>query len=132
MSTLKAARTCATIALLAGQQLNVAVALPYPADTVTTASVSHAEMRDWVADGEHGIWIQTRNLKWFYLRLMGSCHGLSSTNSLAFETGASGYIHPYSFVVLPGRGRCVVQTLAPSAGPPQKRYADVVMQPQTQ
>ena len=132
MSTLKAARTCATIALLAGQQLNVAVALPYPADTVTTASVSHAEIRDWVADGEHGIWIQTRNLKWFYLRLMGSCHGLSSTNSLAFETGASGYIHRYSSVVLPGRGRCVVQTLAPSAGPPQKRYADLVMQPQTQ
>jgi len=35
-------------------------------------------------------------------------------------------------VVLPGLGRCVVQTLAPSAGPPQKRHADVVMQPQTQ
>ena len=132
MNTLRAARPCATIALFAGQQLNVAVALPYPADTVATASVSHAEMRDWVADGEHGIWIQTRNLKWFYIRLMGSCHGLSSTNSLAFETGASGYIHRYSSVVLPGRGRCVVQTLAPSAGPPQKRYADLVMQPQTQ
>ena len=132
MNTLRAARTCATIALLAGQPLTVAIALPYPADTVATASVSHAEMRDWVADGEHGIWIQTRNLKWFYLRLMGSCHGLSSTNSLAFETGASGYIHRYSSVVLPGRGRCVVQTLAPSAGPPQKRYADLVMQPQTQ
>ena len=132
MSTLKAARTCATIALLAGQQLNVAIALPYPADTVATASVSHAELRDWVADGEHGIWIQTRDLKWFYVRLMGSCHGLSSTNSLAFETGASGYIHRYSSVVLPGRARCVVQTLAASAGPPQKRYADVVMQPQTQ
>ena len=132
MNTLRAARPCATIALLAGQQLTVALALPYPADTVATASVSHAELRDWVADGEHGIWIQTRDLKWFYVRLMGGCHGLSSTNSLAFETGASGYIHRYSSVVLPGRARCVVQTLAPSAGPPQKRYADVVMQPQTQ
>ena len=132
MNTLRAARTCATIALLAGQQLTVALALPYPADTVATASVSHAELRDWVADGEHGIWIQTRDLKWFYVRVMGSCHGLSSTNSLAFETGASGYIHRYSSVVLPGRARCVVQTLAASAGPPQKRYADVVMQPQTQ
>jgi hypothetical protein len=64
--------------------------------------------------------------------LMGSCHGLSSTNSLAFDSGASGYIHRHSSVALPGGGRCVVQTLAPSAGPPQKRYADVVMQPQTQ
>jgi hypothetical protein len=132
VNTLRAARTCATIALLAGQQLTVAIALPCPADTVTTASVRHAEMQDWVADGEHGIWIQTRNLKWFYVRLMGRCHGLSSTNSLAFETGASGYIHRYSSVVLPGRGRCVVQALAPSAGPPQKRFADLVMQPQTQ
>jgi len=132
VNTLRAARTCATIALLAGQQWTVALALPYPADTVATASVSHAELRDWVADGEHGIWIQTRDLKWFYVRLMGSCRGLSSTNSLAFETGASGYIHRYSSVVLPGRARCVVETLAPNAGPPQKRNDDVVMQPQTQ
>jgi hypothetical protein len=88
-------------------------------------------MRDWVADGKHGIWIETRNLKWFYLRFISSCHGLSSTDSLAFETDASGYIHRYSSVVLRGGGRCVVETLAPSAGPPQtlRRRGDAASDP---
>jgi len=132
MNSLRAARTCAAIALLAAAPLTIAIAGSDSVDIGATAFVSHADMRDWVADGEHGIWIQTRNLRWFYVRFTGTCHGLSSTSALAFDIRAFGYIDRPSSVAVPGRGRCVVRTVAPSAGPPRKRYANVAMQPQTQ
>jgi hypothetical protein len=84
-------------------------------------------MRGWLADGERGLWIQMGSLKWFYARLTGRFPGLDSPNSLAFDTRASG--HRTISVVVPGRGRCIVQSFAPSTGPAKDRNAKVVLQP---
>ena len=94
--------------------------------------VHRADIRYWLADGERGIWIQGGNSSWFYARFSGACHGLNSTNSLAFDTGSSDHIDRTSSVVLPGGARCEMQTFAPSAGPPKNRNADVLPQPQQQ
>src|SRR5215472_1191145 len=99
---------------------------------VTTPSVHRADMRNWLADGERGLWIQVGNSEWFYARFSAACRGLNSTNSLVFDTGSSGDIDRTSSVVLPEGGRCKMQTLAPSGGPPANRNADVVPAPQTQ
>ena len=99
---------------------------------VTTPSVHRADMRNWLADGERGLWIQGGNSEWFYARFSGACRGLNSTNSLVFDTGSSGDINRTTSVVLPEGGRCQMQTFAPSAGPPKDRNADVVPAPQTQ
>jgi hypothetical protein len=126
-------RTSAAIAVLATAPLTVTVAEPEPAvDSAAAAFLNRAELRHWLADGERGLWIQVVNLKWFYARFSGVCRGLDSTNSLVFDTRASGNIDRTSAVVVPGRGRCTVQTLAPSGGPPKNRNANVVLQPQTQ
>lgn len=93
---------------------------------------NRADMRDWLADGERGLWIQMASLKWFYARLTGRCPGLDSTNTLAFDTRASGNTHRTTSVFVPGRGRCIVQSLAPSTGPAKDRNAKVVLQPQAQ
>ena len=85
-----------------------------------------------LADGERGLWIQAGDHSWFYARLAGICQGLSGTNSLEFDTPASGNIDRSSAVVVPGGGRCAVQSLSRSAGPPRNRYADIVPQPQSQ
>ena len=97
-----------------------------------TAFVNRADMRDWLADGEQGLWIQAGNLRWYYARFAGICHGVNSTNSLAFDTRASDNIDQKSAVIVPGGTRCRVQWFAGSGGPPKKRYADVLLQPQSQ
>jgi hypothetical protein len=108
-----------TIAMLASAPITVTIAEPNPtAVRATAAFVNRAEMTKWVADGELGLWIQARNLKWFYARFTGVCQGVSSTNSLMFNTGASGNIDRTSSVTVPAGGRCRLRSLVPSGGPP--------------
>ena len=102
------------------------------AGTFAAPSVRHADMRNWLADGERGLWIQGGNSEWFYARFSAACQGLNSTNSLAFDTGSSSNIDRTTLIVLPEGGRCKMQTFAPSGGPPKNRDADVVPEPQTQ
>jgi hypothetical protein len=65
-----------------------------------------------------------------YAQLARVCHGLSSTNSLAFETHTSSYIDRTSSVlVTPEGAKCLVQSLAPSGAPPRARVEPL---PQTQ
>jgi hypothetical protein len=112
--------------------LGLTLAGPYLEEVHRGSFVSHAQLRDWLADGERGLWIQGGNSEWFYARFSAACHGLSSTNSLVFDTGSSGNIDRKTSVVLPEGGRCKIQTFALSAGPPKNRNADVVPEPQTQ
>jgi len=107
-------------------------ALPAAGTLAAAPSVHRADMHNWLADGERGLWIQGGNAEWFYARFSTACHGLNSTNSLVFDTGSSGNIDRTSSVVLPGGGRCAMQTFAPSAGPSKNRNANVVPAPQTQ
>jgi hypothetical protein len=60
------------------------------------------------------------------------CHGVNATNSVVFDTDASGKIDRNTTVVVPQRGRCRVRTLVASVGPPANRNADVEPQPQSQ
>lgn len=119
------------VLVVAGLTMNVRESA---ADTAPTAarSVSHADMLNWLADGQTGLWIQAGNSRWFYARFANLCPGLQSTNSLVFETGASNRIDRTSSISVPGRGRCKVQTLIASDGPPKDRYAGLLAQPQTQ
>src|SRR6266850_2455929 len=95
------------ITMLASAPMTVTIAEPNPAAAGATAAfVNRAEMVKWLADGELGIWIQARDLKWFYARFTGVCQGVSSTNSLIFTTGASGNIDRKSSVTLPAGGQC--------------------------
>jgi hypothetical protein len=125
--------TVIAIASLAMAPVAGTVADPSPTNPDTGKRfLDRAEMRDWLADGERGIWIQMRSLRWFYARLTGRCPGLDATNSLAFGTPASGHLDRMTSVLVPGHGNCTVQRLAPSPGPAKDRNAKVVLQPQTQ
>ena len=107
------------IAMLASAPMTVTNAEPNPAAARATAAfVNRAEMVKWLADGELGIWIQARDLKWFYARFTGVCQGVSSTNSLIFTTGASGNIDRTSSVTVPAGGQCRLRSLVRSGGPP--------------
>src|SRR5215469_3373950 len=98
----------------------------------SAAFVHHADMRDWLADGDHGLWIEAGNGSWFYARFAGACHGIHSTNAVAFDTPATDNIDDRSAVIVPGGMRCRFQSFAPSAGPPKNRNAALLLQPQSQ
>ena len=117
--------------LLAGLTMNLRESGADPAPTAA-ASVRRADMLNWLADGQKGLWIQAGNFKWFYARFANICPGLQSTNSLVFETGASNRIDRTSSISVSGHRRCQMQTLVPSNGPPKNRNAGVLLQPQTQ
>jgi hypothetical protein len=133
MTTLRVWRASAAFAVLvlAGLAMNLRESAADTAPTAAT-SVSHADMLNWLADGQRGLWIQAGNSKWFYARFANICPGLQSTNSLVFETGASNRIDRTSSIFVSGQQRCKVQTLIASDGPPKNRNAGVLMQPQTQ
>jgi len=128
MNILRIPHTCAAIALLAGARLTTGEAESPPV-SAGAAFVDHAAMRDWHADGDRSLWIQAGNRRWFYAHLARACHGLSSTNSLTFETHTSGYIDRTSVLVMPQGAKCPVQSLAPNGTPPQARVEPA---PQTQ
>ena len=133
MNTSRFWRASAAFAVLvvAGLTMNVRESAADTAPTVAR-SVSRADMLNWLADGQTGLWIQAGNSKWFYARLASTCPGLQSTNWLVFETGASNRIDRTSCIFVSGQRRCKVQTLIASDGPPKNRNAGVLQQPQTQ
>ena len=119
--------------VVATAPLGIASADPITArPSVKTPVLDRAEMRDWLANGEYGIWIQMRSLKWFYARLTGRCPGLGSTNSLAFGTSTTARLDRMTSVLVPGHGSCKVRGLAASGGPAKDRNVKVVLQPQAQ
>ena len=133
MSFLRTWRISLVTIVLAVSPMATAVAGPYLTDVdSTTTFLNHAQLRDWLADGERGLWVQAIDLRWFYARFTHACHGLTATNSLSFDTRGSDTIDSRSAVVVPGSGRCTVLSFLPSTGPPKSRNAAVVMQPQAQ
>jgi hypothetical protein len=98
----------------------------------TATVLNRARLRDWLADGERGLWVQAVDLRWFYARFVHACHGLGTTNSLLFDTRGSDKIDSHSAVLVPGTARCTLVSFLPSHGPPKNRNAGVEPQPQAQ
>lgn len=125
-------RLPATAALMTALSTAVLIGPNLALARESIAVIRRDEMINWLADHERGLWIQVGELKWFYARFADRCPGLSSTNSLVFDTPESGNIGRMSTVVGPRGGRCMIRTIAPSGGPPNSRNGNVVIQPQTQ
>jgi hypothetical protein len=131
MNSSRAWRHSVAVFTAAASIVTLAEAIPAVASG-SAAFVHHADMRDWLADGEQGVWIEAGNGRWFYARFAGVCHGVNSTNAVAFDTPATDNIDQRSAVIVPGGMRCRFQSFAPSDGPPKNRNADLLLQPQSQ
>jgi hypothetical protein len=133
MNVLSALRAAIAFAVLTMAHLVSACADPASTPAGTKVPFLYrTEMRDWLADGERGIWIQMRSLRWFYARLTAHCPGLESTNSLGFGTGSSGRLDRMTSILVPDHGSCRVSRFSASPGPAKDRNVKVVLQPQSQ
>lgn len=92
-----------------------------PAGEQSIPFVNHGGIYNWEADKDKGVWIQDNHRRWFYATVMGPCPGLNFAQSLGFDARPMGSLDRFSALVVPGWGRCPIQSLTPSEGPPKKR-----------
>jgi hypothetical protein len=78
---------------------------------------NHGGIRDWKADHDRGLWVQDIHRQWYYAKLMGPCIGLPFAQTIGFDTHPLGRFDKYSAIVVPGSGRCTVQSFTLSGGP---------------
>jgi hypothetical protein len=107
----------ATLLTLAGI---AAASTPAAAPAAPAASIpfaNHGGIRDWQADKDRGVWVQDVHRNWYYAKLMGPCIGLDFANSIGFDTHPLGTFDRFSAIVVPGTGRCTVQSFTASEGP---------------
>lgn len=80
-----------------------------------------SSIRDWHADGVNGLWVQDARKQWFYAKLIGPCHGLDFAIRVGFDTRAVDSLDRFATVVVPGEGRCSIQSFTKSEAPPGKQ-----------
>jgi hypothetical protein len=97
-----------------------AIAAPVTPD-VSIPFANHGGIRDWTADHDRGLWVQDVHRQWYYAKFMGPCIGLPFAQSIGFDTHPLGRFDKFSAIVVPGSGRCVVQSFALSGEPPPKK-----------
>jgi hypothetical protein len=80
-----------------------------------------SSIRDWQADGVNGLWVQDARRQWFYAKLIGPCHGLDFAIRVGFDTRAVDTLDRFATVVVPGEGRCAIQSFTKSEAPAGKK-----------
>lgn len=103
----------AILAAVAGTAGAATGTAPEPA----IAFANHGGIYDWSADRDQGLWVQDIHRQWYYAKLMGPCIGLNFAQTIGFDTHPLGRFDRFSAIVVPGTGRCVVQSLTLSDGP---------------
>ncbi len=96
---------------------------PAPPQNVTIPFADRHGIEDWQADGDRGLWILSRDHKWYYARFFAPCFGLQFHATLRFKFGAAGELDRWSEVSTGDSGRCAFTSLVASDGPPPKAKA---------
>lgn len=97
--------TLKALGLIAASGLLGLIATPAFPETTPRASIpfaNHGGIRNWVADGTQGIWVQANSGQWFYANFSFPCTGLPFTTRLRFKTGPFGELDRWGSVK-PGR-----------------------------
>lgn len=80
-----------------------------------------SSIRDWHADGTRGIWVQDARRQWYYAKLITPCHGLDFAVRVGFETRGTDSLDRFSTLLVPGEGRCAIQSFTKSEAPAGRR-----------
>lgn len=84
--------------------------------------VNQGGIRNWSADRDKGLWVQDARGRWYYAKMFGgTCPGLNFATTLGFDTRTMGSFDRYSAILVPREGRCQIESLMPSDGPPAKQ-----------
>ena len=78
-----------------------------------------ATIKTWEADGEDGIWIQTRHRDWYYGKFATICRDLDFAHGIGIDTRGTSQLDRFA-AILVGRERCQLISFVTSAPPPTK------------
>ena len=92
-----------------------------PAEASIPFAANHGGILNWRADGNKGLYVQGPRRQWYYAKFIGSCPGVNFANTLAFNTAPMGSFDRWSTVIVPREGRCNLQSVVASDGPPSKQ-----------
>ncbi len=71
-------------------------------------------------DGEHGVWLQDQQRRWYYARTLGPCIELPSAIKIGVDTRFGGNALDRTGTLLVDRQSCALTSLTTSNGPPPK------------
>lgn|SRR5690606_2969481 len=112
------AMAMASAALPALAQNDAPVKIPEAAIPFVNTGSS---IRDWHADGRHGLWVQDAHGQWYYARLGVLCEGLDFTVRVGFDTRGTDTLDRFANVVVPGYGSCAIESFTKSEAPPERK-----------
>ena len=90
--------------------LGVEASISFPNDTT---------IKTWQADGEDGIWIQSRPGGWYYGKFATICRDLNFAQGIGIDNRGSSQLDRFS-TILVGRQRCPLTSFVTSPPPPTK------------
>ncbi len=110
-------------ALLAGCASSAPVPRGEAAPSGRDASIPFANLGgvyDWAADGNHALYIEGIDRKWYHAELLGPCIDLPFAEHIGFVTEpGSGAFNRFSSILVRGQ-QCPVRSLTRSDPPPSR------------
>lgn len=102
----------ASTSLLAGKpkewtEFGVEVGIPF---------ANNGGIRNFEANGDRGLWIEDRQRRWYYARIVGPCHSLDHANALAFDTRGASSLDRFGGVIV-DREHCQFESLVTAEKP---------------
>jgi Family of unknown function (DUF6491) len=97
-----------------------AAAAPPNSDNASIAFANQGGIYDWAADGDHGIYIESLDRKWYYAKLFAPCIDLPFAQRVGFVTEpGSGDFDKFSSILVRGQ-ECHVVSFTRSQPPDSK------------
>jgi len=94
----------------APRPLGVESSITFPNDTT---------IKTWEADGEDGIWIQSRQGDWYYGKFATICRNVDFALGIGIDNRGSAQLDRFA-TILVGRQRCPLISFVTSTPPPTK------------
>lgn len=73
-------------------------------------------IRDWMPDGDRGLFVEDRNMNWYHASLAGECPDLDSKDKIAFVSVDGGMFDRSSSIEV-GARQCQVSSVVATARP---------------
>ena len=97
---------------------------PWPADKLgkeaTIPFMDTVGLYNFHADGNHGVWLQDQQMRWYYAETLGPCTGLPFAVRIGVDTRFGGSQLDRTGTLLVDHQSCPLTSLVTSNGPPPK------------
>jgi hypothetical protein len=78
----------------------------------------HGSIRDWHAENDRGIWIQSASGQWYYATFFAPCWGIQFANAIRVLPGATSTLDRWGAVATRESGKCSFNSFVASDKPP--------------